>query len=206
MKRHIVGIVAAGLVLLLGACVYAGCEQRQMQQEIAGKILRFHVLANSDSKEDQALKLQVRDAVGVLMADRLSGVEEMAQCRQIVSENLGIITDTARETIAREGYHYDVTAKLADVDFPVKTYGEYSFPAGTYEALEIVIGQGEGHNWWCVMYPNMCFAGSTYAVVEEKAKVELEHTLTQEEYESLIEEKDYTVKFRYLTFLNKYLK
>lgn len=206
MKRHVWGILAAGLLLLIGACVYAGCEKREMQQEIADKILRFHVLANSDSEEDQTLKLQVRDAVGVLMADRLAGVEEIGECRQIVSDNLGLITDTARKTIQEEGYSYEVTAALADVEFPVKTYGDYSFPAGTYEALEITIGEGGGHNWWCVMYPNMCFAGSTYAVVEDQAKVELEHTLTQEEYESLLEEKDYTVKFRYLRFLNKYLK
>ena len=91
------------------------------------------------------------------------------------------------------------------MDFPVKTYGAYSFPAGTYEAVEVVIGEGAGKNWWCVMYPNMCFQGSMYEVNDEKAETSLQEVLTQEEYDSIIEDSDYKIQFKYLSFLNHYL-
>jgi len=196
--------------LLLLALFMAGMsqyiERRENQKEIAEKILRFHVRANSDDSADQDLKLQVRDAVGTLMSSKLKNVSDISECREIVDRNLGEIVETATEVIEAGGYDYPVEAYVAQVDFPDKTYGEYTFPAGTYEALELVIGAGAGHNWWCVMYPNMCFAGSGYEVVEKDAKDSLEHTLTQEEYESLMENKNYTVKCRYLKFLNPYLE
>ncbi len=196
--------------LLLLALLMAGMsqyiERRENQKEIAEKILRFHVRANSDDSADQDLKLQVRDAVGTLMSSKLKNVSDISECREIVDRNLGEIVETATEVIEEGGYDYPVEAYVAQVDFPDKTYGEYTFPAGTYEALELVIGAGAGHNWWCVMYPNMCFAGSGYEVVEKDAKDSLEHTLTQEEYESLMENKNYTVKCRYLKFLNPYLE
>lgn len=191
-------------VLMMGMDQYI--ERQENQKEIAEKILRFHVRANSDAAEDQELKLQVRDAVGNFMSTRLKGVSDISECREIVNRNLGEIVETAADVIKECGYEYPVEAYVAQVDFPDKTYGEYTFPAGTYEALELVIGAGAGHNWWCVMYPNMCFAGSGYEVVEKDARESLEHTLTQEEYESLMENKNYTVKCKYLKFLNPCLE
>lgn len=205
------GKTAGGIIcLLLFALLMTGMDQyierQETQKEIAGKILRFHVRANSDAAEDQELKLQVRDAVGSLMSTKLQNVSDISGCREIVNRNLGEIVETAEDVIAEHGYEYPVEAYVAQVDFPDKTYGDYTFPAGTYEALELVIGAGAGHNWWCVMYPNMCFAGSGYEVVEKDAKESLEQTLTQEEYESLMENKNYTVKCRYLKFLNPCLE
>lgn len=206
-RRKIAGKV---LCLLLLAFLMAGMDQyierQENQKEIAGKILRFHVRANSDDTEDQDLKLQVRDAVGNFMSSKLKDVSDISECREIVNQNLGGIVETASEVIADCGYEYPVEAYVAQVDFPDKTYGDYTFPAGTYEALELVIGAGAGHNWWCVMYPNMCFSGSGYEVVKKDAKESLEHTLTQEEYESLMENKNYTVKCKYLKFLNPCLE
>ena len=172
-----------------------------MQKSIAGKILRFHVLANSDSEEDQALKLKVRDAVGSYMAPKMKEASDVEDCERIVEENMQKITAAAEEVIREEGYDYTVTAQLGDAKFPVKTYGAYTFPAGTYEALNLVIGAGEGHNWWCVMYPNMCFSGEEYEVVDREAKEALEQALTPEEYASLMENKNYEVSFKYLTCL-----
>lgn len=189
----------AAFVLMLGG--YHQYRQQRMTEEIAGKIVRFHIRANSDDVKDQELKLKVRDAVGAYMQPKLSNVSDIAGSRRVIRENLGHIIEKAEQVIEAEGYHYDVSAALTTTDFPEKTYGEYTFPAGRYEALEVVIGEGEGHNWWCVMYPNLCFFNSVYAVVDEEAEKSLEHVLTQEEYESLMENKDYEVKSAFWEFL-----
>ena len=173
-----------------------------MQREIAEKIIRFHVIANSDTKEDQALKLKVRDAVGGRMQQLLNGVNDRVECEKVLYENREVITETAEQVIEEEGYGYEVETVLREVNFPVKTYGDYTFPAGDYEALEVVIGAGSGHNWWCVMYPNMCFSGSVYEVVEEDAEESLKEVLSEEEYKEILETGNYRVQFKYLTFLN----
>lgn len=195
-----------GLLVLLLLLAAVPCmkyyEDRKMQQEIAEKILRFHVIANSDSQEDQRLKLKVRDAVGAYMQEEMEGVCDKEGAKEVVNADLEQIEKVAKQVIEEEGKTYTVNAWVDDVDFPVKTYGSYSFPAGTYEALEVVIGEGEGKNWWCVMYPNMCFQGSMYEVIDEEAEESLREVLTEEEYHSIIEDGDYQVKFKYLTFLN----
>ena len=173
----------------------------RLQEGIAQKVLRFHVLANSDSREDQALKLAVRDAVGERMAELLGGVESRAECEQVVERHLEEIERTAEAVLAENGCSYEVHASLGETDFPAKTYGSYTFPAGTYEALNVVIGDGAGHNWWCVMYPNMCFSGSVYEVVDDAAGEALRQTLDEEEYRAVFSSGNYEVRFKYLSFL-----
>lgn len=197
---YIIGIIFGAATLLTGG---EYLNRQKMQQEIAEKIIRFHVIANSDSKEDQELKLQVRDAVGGEMQQLLSGIENRMECEAVLRQNREQITETAERVIAQAGYDYKVETFLKEVDFPVKSYGNYTFPAGAYEALEIVIGEGAGHNWWCVMYPNMCFSGSVYEVVDEDAKNSLKEVLSAEEYREVLESGDYQVQFKYLTFLNE---
>jgi stage II sporulation protein R len=124
-------------------------------------------------------------------------------CEEIVTAHLDEIVTIAEKVVAEEGYDYEVTAALKEVDFPVKTYGAYTFPAGKYEALKVTIGSGSGHNWWCVMYPNMCFSGSVYEVVEEDAGEALKEVLTKEEYEEVFSGGKVKVEFKYLTFLNE---
>lgn len=191
------------LLVVAAVCVIVGGKQYQqykMTEEIAEKIIRFHVLANSDTEEDQKLKLEVRDAIGAFMQPRLSNVTDIENSRQIVRESIPDIEQKAEEVITENGYTYTVSATLSNIDFPEKTYGPYTFQAGNYEALEIVIGKGEGHNWWCVMYPNLCFFNSTYEVVDEEAEKSLERILTPEEYQSLMEDKNYEVKFAIVDF------
>lgn len=189
------------LLLATAAASVSAVRQYRLQQGIAEKVLRFHVRANSDSKEDQELKLKVRDAVGALLGEELAQAEDLEETRRIVEEHEDDIIHTARAVMEQEGYDYSVEAYIAEVDFPVKTYGSYTFPAGTYEALEVVIGSGAGQNWWCVMYPNMCFADSVYEVVDEDSREALEGALTQEEYEALMEEKNYEISWKWLDFL-----
>ena len=181
-------------------------RQARLQQTISDKVLRFHVLANSDSEADQNLKLAVRDAVGSFMQEKLAAVENLEECELVVRQSLGEIEEAAAETIAENGYDYDVTAELEHTSFPVKNYGSYTFPAGDYEALRIVIGEGNGHNWWGVMYPNMCFSDSMYEVVDEEAGEKLREVLTTEEYEKVLAEGDYQVRMKYFSWLNPYLE
>ena len=127
------------------------------------------------------------------MQPKLAGIFDIEMSRQTLKKSLSQIEETAAHVIAKEGYDYGVTAALTITDFPEKTYGDYTFPAGQYEALELVIGKGAGHNWWCVMYPNLCFFNSVYEVVDEEAERSLQQVLTKEEYQSLMEKKNYKV-------------
>ncbi|MCI9532679.1 MAG: stage II sporulation protein R [Lachnospiraceae bacterium] len=190
-------ILKIGLILMITyvfAMEYGVCKQEAIAEGIAGKIIRFHVVANSDGPIDQELKLKVRDAVGVYMQEKLSGITDISKSRLVIKENLGEIENQARKVLEEEGCGYPVRAELKVTEFPEKTYGQYTFQAGEYEALELVIGSGKGHNWWCVMYPNLCFFNSVYQVVGQEAEKSLERVLTQEEYESLMEQKNYKVK------------
>ena len=207
MARKWIGYIGVGSLM----CAAFGCgilytRQARLQQTISDKVLRFHVLANSDSEADQNLKLAVRDAVGSFMQEKLTDVENLEECELVVRQSLGEIEEAAAETIAENGYDYDVTAELEHTSFPVKNYGSYTFPAGDYEALRIVSGEGNGHNWWCGMYPNMCFSDSMYEVIDEEAGEKLRKVLTTEEYEKVLAEGDYQVRMKYFSWLNPYLE
>lgn len=180
------GIFFLLLFLAVMPMIHMYREQR-MQKEIAEKILRFHVIANSDSREDQELKLKVRDAVGLYMKDQMKEVTNRKEAEETANANLKKIEKVAEDVIAKEGRSYTVNAFIGPVDFPLKTYGAYSFPAGTYEAVEVVIGEGAGKNWWCVMYPTLCFVDSTYQIVPGESKEKLKKCLTEEEYNSLLD-------------------
>lgn len=175
---------------------------QQIQQTIAEKVIRFHVVANSDSETDQQLKLQVRDRIGEFLSDKLKNSDSIQESRQIIVENMDEIQECAQETVRLDGADYDVQAFLGYCRFPEKQYGSVSLPAGRYEALEVVLGEGIGHNWWCVMYPNLCFSGSMYRTDNEKDSKEMKRVLNPEEYKMVMESKDYRIKFRFLTFLN----
>lgn len=198
-----IGILLWIAVVLFLAREETTADNDAMQAQIAQKILRFHVIANSDSKEDQRVKLLVRDAVGNLMEERLLGAKNLEESRKIVAKNLDEITQTATDTLADAGYAYGANASLEVTEFPEKTYGSYTFPAGKYEALCVVLGKGEGHNWWCVLYPNLCFRGSVYEIIDEDAKEELKEVLDAEEYESIFRSGRVQPRLKFLEFFRK---
>ena len=153
MKKKILAVcLAAAACVLLSTTI----QTKSMQRNMAQKVLRFHVLANSDSREDQALKLKVRDQVGTLMAEKLKDADSLEESERIVKANLNLIENCAADVISAEGYAYPVSAALENCTFPEKTYGTYTFPGGVYEALRVVIRTGERHNWWCVKYQKLC--------------------------------------------------
>lgn len=154
--------------------------------DVPDKIIRLHVVANSDSPLDQQLKLRVRDKVISSMNERFEGITDIVEAKRIIGESLGEMEDVARRTIAEEGRLYDVKAAFTETEFPTRTYGGLTLPAGTYQALNIVIGEGKGRNWWCVMFPPLCFIDVAHGVVPEKTMKELKKTLTAEEYRLLV--------------------
>jgi stage II sporulation protein R len=120
-------------------------------------LIRLHVIANSDSLEDQALKYQVRDTIVAELSPKLKHSQGIEESRQIVQANLARLEELAEATIANAGYAYKVKAEVGNFDFPTRSYGEIILPAGRYEAVRVVIGSGEGANWWCVLFPPLCF-------------------------------------------------
>ena len=187
--------------LAVTAFVVLWGQGNHLQESYAGEVVRFHVLANSDSEADQELKLKVRNRVGAYVGDLLQGVESKEETLKVISAHLPEIEEVAKEEIVRQGKDYDVSAKIEQVDFPVKFYGPYHMPAGEYTSLQVRIGEAKGKNWWCVMYPNMCFAGNTYEVVEGKEKKQMYQVFTVYEYKKLIESPNKEIHFKYFTKL-----
>lgn len=198
MKKYIIYSFAGAVVFLYIWTMVLG--NSLFQPSIASKILRFHVLANSDTDADQSVKEEVRDAVGLYLKPFLKDAKSLKETKQIVNDNMTGIIQVAENTLAENGYNYEVSARITNADFPEKTYGAYTFPAGEYEALQIVIGEGKGQNWWCVLYPNMCFRGSVFEVVEEEAEEALREVLTPWEYADVFESGKVKVSFKFLEF------
>ena len=138
------------------------------------------------------------------MQQVLEGVEDVAECSRIVEANLAAVVDTAQQTVYEEGYTYTVSAQMESTEFPQKAYGNYIFPAGEYQALNVVIGSGKGRNWWCVMYPNLCFHDAVYEVVDEEAEKTLQRVLSEDEYDAVLKSGEYRIRFKYLDFLNRF--
>lgn len=198
MKNIIFYIITGAIIFLFVWTVVLGNDF--LQPSIASKILRFHVIANSDSECDQAVKEEVRDAVGVYLQPLLEEAESLEETKQIVGKNIRSIIEISRETLRENGYDYEVSARITTTEFPEKSYGSYTFPKGEYEALQIVIGEGSGQNWWCVLYPNMCFRGSVFEVVEEEAGEALREVLSPWEYADVFNSGKVELRFKFLEF------
>ena len=176
-------ILAGILISLVVTGIMVNTKRSQMQQNLAEEVFRFHVLANSDSKEDQALKIQVKEAVISYMKGELPRSDSVEMTREWAKSHLEEIVMVSEEILNRAGYDYTVNAEVTVCDFPEKTYGDITFPSGEYEALRIEIGEAKGQNWWCVLYPNLCFIDAVHAVVPDKGKEDLKKVLEEDTYE-----------------------
>ena len=176
---------AAAIILygiFLGMPVWG---QSRLQRGIAREVLRFHVLADSDSTEDQVLKMQVKDVLVEKLNGLLQDCENAAESEKAVQENLGQIETWAAEEIQRRGFSCPVSAALENVWFPEKSYGDCTFPEGEYRAPQVKIAEAKGQNWWCLLFPGLCFAGTVEGEVPPPQKEKLRQVLTQEEYEAV---------------------
>lgn len=176
--------------------VFCGCSniknannRDKLIQGISEKIIRFHVLANSDSSKDQALKQKVKDEIIKYILPKLKESKSIDETRNILKENDESIVKVALKTIKNEGFNYGVKSQLSKENFPLKRYGTVVLPQGEYEAYRIIIGEGNGQNWWCVMFPPLCFIDITKGeVAEEETEEQMKEHLSKEEYDTIKEE------------------
>jgi stage II sporulation protein R len=176
------------------------------QNDVAGKLIRFHVIANSDSKVDQELKLKVRDSVLEYVSPKLINSKDIEESRKIINDENNSIKKIAEKVINKNGFKYSVATTLSKEYFPVKSYGNITLPQGEYEAFKILIGSGMGQNWWCVMFPPLCFVDITKGDVSfEKTESDMRGVLSEDEYELIDNTKDnkeIIVKFKLTEILN----
>jgi len=167
---------------------------------LANNLIRLHVVANSDSPEDQELKRIVRDRILAYVQNEVDNSTSIEQTRTVIREKIPEITRIARETVRDSGYGYDVETTLGMYPFPTKAYGDIVLPAGNYQALKVVIGDGRGSNWWCVLFPPLCFVDVTHGTVPDIIKEDLKEVLTDEEYSivtSADDEGDIPIKIKF---------
>lgn len=191
MKKYIYFIVPVVLVvLILNGCQSIENNMKETSLEltelnyddIQDKLIRFHVIANSDTDEDQNLKLKVRDKVVEALSEKLSNVNSLEEAENVLKENIDYVDEIAKEVIEENNYTYEVNTMLSYENFPDKVYGDYIFPQGNYEAFRVIIGEGKGQNWWCVMFPSLCFVDESKNSVDSSSlKDEIENIEPKED-------------------------
>lgn len=186
IKKELVLSVSCFLLAFLLTMVWMQKRDESLAARIAPEILRFHVLANSNTQEDQQLKLEVRTLLLNSMYDGLGENATKADTKNYVIHNREELEATAEVYMREQGYDYSAHMELTECYFPTKTYGDMVFPCGMYEAVRIVIGSGEGQNWWCVLYPPLCFVDSAYAVVPDSSKNTLHSLLAEDDFDALL--------------------
>lgn len=204
-KKHI--LIFSILVGAIVTYIISGNAKTDadLQESIATKVIRFHVLANSDSDEDQKLKLMVKDAVVGFLEPLMAESASLDESKKILADNSEKITTIAENVISEQGYDYTVNAYFCEDFFPTKSYGDVTFPAGEYTAYRIEIGQHEGKNWWCILYPPLCFVDATYGVLPDDSKSMLKNVLDEEEFSLItenVESEDIKYKFKFLEMLD----
>ena len=183
------------LAICVGFCIAASviCTVNQTEDALANGVIRLHIRANSNSEEDQALKLKVRDRLLSESKKMMKNDMSIDEVRSYARENLADIRAIAVDEIRKNGYDYDVNVNYGKSEFPVKTYGDMTLPAGTYEALVVEIGASEGENWWCVMFPPLCFVDE--ACVGPEAPEMLIESLGEDTYDMVSNDK-IQIKFK----------
>ena len=173
------------------------------EAEIYDNVLRLHVLANSDSEADQALKLDVRDAILAVGNGLFDGVSSRAEAEAILKENLALFEEAAARTVADAGYSYPVRFALGEEEYPARTYGSLCFPSGSYLSLRVIIGEGEGQNWWCVLYPPLCMSAATVTQTDEDAFIAVGFTGDQYRVITETSQPTYRARFKILEVFEK---
>ena len=163
-------------------------KDEALAARIAPEILRFHVLANSDSSEDQNLKLKVRTMLLNSIYEDLGENASLEETKSYVLSHRNSLEKKAEHYMTKLGYDYPAHMELTNCYFPTKTYGDMVFPCGNYEAVRVKIGEGKGRNWWCVLYPPLCFTDSSYAVVPDTSKAILKSSMDESDYKSISRE------------------
>lgn len=193
LKRALVLLLLLSLFILVSAVSYVSA----VSENIANSVFRLHVIANSDSAEDQALKLKVRDSLLLYMNNLSKNCSSKEEVIELAKQNQEQLKQIAEKTITENGFSYPVSVEIGISDFPTKTYGDISLPAGTYDALRVKIGDSKGKNWWCVMFPPLCFVDVSSGIVPEDSKEEMKENLNDEEYDLISKTDDNEIHFKF---------
>lgn len=185
-------MIGCGLLLLAGA----GRQQTEINGKLQQAVLRFHVLADSDEPAAQEVKLLVRDVLLAEIQPLLAEAHDFTESRWILTEHTKELADAAAEILRQQGSSLPVRVELTRDWFPVKQYGNLVLPAGEYEALRVSIGRAAGENWWCMLFPELCFLEESYEMREEDTGV-LRQILTQEEFRQIWQDDETRVKIRF---------
>lgn len=169
-----------------------------VSEDLSNSVFRLHILANSNSDEDQSLKLKVRDSLLSYMNNICSNCSTKEDAIEVAGSHIDEFKRIAQKTISDNGYDYDVNIKIGNFYFPTKYYGDISLPSSYYDALRVEIGNAEGQNWWCVMFPSLCFIDVSSGIVDDNAKENLRKNMSEESYNIVSESEDlsFDIKFK----------
>lgn len=168
-----------------------------ISNNLSDAVFRLHVIANSNSQEDQTLKLKVRDSLINYMNNICSDCSTKQEAINLAKEHKDEFQKIAEQTIIENGYNYCVNININNFYFPTKNYGDISLPAGYYDALRVEIGEAKGENWWCVMFPSLCFIDVSNGIVDDEAKNNLKENLEDESYNIISDNSNKEVKFKF---------
>lgn len=203
-SKYIVLPICIALVLTFGVAFTTSQYSNKVSGDIADSLLRLHIRANSNKEYDQNLKIKIRDRLLYEFEEELRNANSKTELIEFIETSYDDIIEVCEDVIKQEGYNYDVRAKIDETYIETRKYGNVYLPAGIYDALVIEIGTGEGDNWWCVLFPPLCYLEST-TVITNKDKQILESNLTDEEYDIITggNETDIQFKFKILEFWGK---
>lgn len=185
------------ILLFLYIFICAFSYVNAVSDSLENSVFRLHVLANSDSEEDQNLKYKIRDALLEYMNSICKNVTSKQEAISIANQNKNKFYEIARNIILESGYNYDVSIEIGNFSFPTKTYGDITLPNGFYDALRVKIGNAEGQNWWCVMFPPLCFVNVSSGIVPDESKENLKENLSVEEFNIISNENSSHIKFKF---------
>ena len=187
------------LIFLLFLYVFISAQSyvNAVSENISNAVFRLHVLANSDSEEDQSLKIKVRDELLKYMNSISSNCTTKEEAISVAESHKEEFQKIAENTIKENGYDYSVKINIGNFYFPTKNYGDISLPAGLYDALRVEIGEAKGQNWWCVMFPPLCFVDVTSGVVPEESKEIMEENLSEEEFALISDSSNDELQFKF---------
>lgn len=180
------GLLLIGIVVL-GLQIYR--TRINEQQEISQNVLRFHIRAASNQQEAQNLKLKVRDAFLDTLSTYRTQMTDIESARQIVLDHMSELIDCMKDVLEVQGIKEEISVKLGKSWFPQKAYGDIILPEGDYEAVIVNIGSGNGKNWWCVLFPQLCFIDARESYVPREGKASLREHLTEDTYASVLDER-----------------
>lgn len=203
MKRKIKPVILLLILFTTFIIITINSYATNVFNELSESFFRLHIIANSDLEIDQNLKLKVRDNVLEYMKNLTKDIESKETAITLCNNHLEALKQVALNTIKEEGFDYDVSLNIGNFYFPTKHYGNISLPAGNYDALRIEIGNANGQNWWCSLFPPLCFVDISSGIIDENSKEFLKENLSSEDFAIISSgTEDIHIKFKIIEFLN----